>query len=1449
MENSFLCLNTARTAYVVIAVSLFSIMSYAATLDIVDDVQTYSSLTDTVVNMSGTSELHITASSNPIPGCQINLNSSDSWFFLENIQPSTVDSAYLSQVFVSGAAAVLNTNVRVVPFAEGTIVIPHASGFHPLQLYSNTQYGGSTLSPSQYTYYKSSALGSLDNDISSFKLKRGYMVTFAENENGTGASQVYVAQDFDMNIPIMPESLNNKVSFVRVFPWRWTGKKGWAGGGTYPELVDSKWYYDWDNVATSSLDMEYIPMRHNANWNAYSNINNKQGSTAALGFNEPDKSDQANLTVDEVIALWPNLLASGLRLGSPATSDGGLSWLYEFVDKADALDYRVDFVAVHYYQDGQSISTMTSWLKNVHERTGRPLWITEWNDGCNWTGNPPATEAEHAARIGEMIEAMDNLPFVERYSVYNGCSDRALISDGSLTLAGEVYQANQSPAAYIQEPALGAFGCAYYAFENSVQDSTFYVNHGVAQGQPNYVTGYLGQAIDFDGSDDYVLVPKNLSDGEDFTFAAWVQWDGGGTWQRIFDFGRGTTQYMFLSPNCGGSNLRFVINDGSGEQQINTTLLSTGQWVHVAVTLSGDTGRLYVNGSPVATNTSMTLNPADLNPTRNYLGKSQFYSDTLFNGRLDEVHIAAYALTDSEITALYNGTASNIAPGFTDASPVLSPVTPGTEYRTTLFYDVSDMDATGTLTFSKIAGPDWLTVLTGGTLIGTPTVNDAGDNQFTIRIADLGGASRDAVLTIPVTGFGIQLQYHFEGNIQDSVGSNDGTAYGLPIYAEGYTGQAIDLDGTNGYVSLPSNLIYSDDVTLAAWIYWGGGDQWQRVFDFGNNTDQNMFLTPRSGDNTLRFGIKNSGSEQQLNTTQITAGQWVHVAVTLNGDVGTLYVNGSPVAASSSMTINPTDFNPAVNYIGKSQWPDPFFDGRIDDFRIYNYALDGTEIATLAAQAYLPSTKISIVGSTAGAEETGNPAVNSYDLDGTTRWANTGLVSNAWIQYDLGSEQVVDRVQMRFSYGATRTSPLRIEVDGVQVFNGNTSMTDDYWAAIFTPTSGRYVKITMTGNNSDGSGWFSVWETEIWASLYPPEFVADSISNLDGLELTLYSGASLLDYVNLVAGSDAVTFSKGSGPDWLTVEPDGTLSGVPGDENKGANSFTVRVENPAGYDTASMSISVDNVYSGIHGMDDLAGLAYRWLMTDCVDLACGGADLDGDQAADLTDLLLQSANWLASESLKLYLTFEEGSGTVTADQSVYARSVDLLNSPTWSGGALTFDGSNDYLEVSGYRGVSQDADRTLCARLNTTQGGIILSYGATLTEAGGKFIVSVNSTGKLSVSNWNGSVTLSSTNPVNLADGSWHHIAVTVTDLDADGMRIEDVTLYADGIEQTDVVYGGAGLADSLIDTLWTEPLHIGAADGYNTTGLTGFYTGRLDDIRLYDRALSAQEIQELTAQ
>ena len=168
---------------------------------------------------------------------------------------------------------------------------------------------------------------------------------------------------------------------------------------------------------------------------------------------------------------------------------------------------------------------------------------------------------------------------------------------------------------------------------------------------PSQVGSY---AVDLDGSNDYVDLPDGSVEGlDDFTIASWVRLDSTAAWRRLFDFGTGTSDYMYLAPTSG-STVRFAIttSGGGSEQVINgSTALATGTWVHVAVTKVGNTGRLYVNGvQSGSSNTSMTLSPSDLGTTtQNWIGRSQYSGDPYLNGRVDDFRIYNRGLSTAEV--------------------------------------------------------------------------------------------------------------------------------------------------------------------------------------------------------------------------------------------------------------------------------------------------------------------------------------------------------------------------------------------------------------------------------------------------------------------------------------------------------------------------------------------------------------------------------------------------------------------------------------------------------------------------------------------------------------------------------------------------------------------------------------------------------------------------------
>lgn len=210
----------------------------------------------------------------------------------------------------------------------------------------------------------------------------------------------------------------------------------------------------------------------------------------------------------------------------------------------------------------------------------------------------------------------------------------------------------------------------------------------------------------------------------------------------------------------------------------------------------------------------------------------------------------------------------------------------------------------------------------------------------------------DPVSVIPGVDTSIITHYTFEQNSLDQTTNrldayvND-ASYNSILKKEG--GSSLYFNGASSYVQLPHSLGSMECMTIATWAYCGNlSSAWTRIFDFGNGTDQYMFLTPNNG-SEMRFVIKDRGAEQILGAPKLATG-WHHVAVSISDEAITLYVDGSLVAQSADISLRPSDIHTVLNYVGRSQFQaDPLFKGYIDDFRIYNYALSADDIAALAS--------------------------------------------------------------------------------------------------------------------------------------------------------------------------------------------------------------------------------------------------------------------------------------------------------------------------------------------------------------------------------------------------------------------------------------------------------------------------------------------------------------------
>ena len=157
-------------------------------------------------------------------------------------------------------------------------------------------------------------------------------------------------------------------------------------------------------------------------------------------------------------------------------------------------------------------------------------------------------------------------------------------------------------------------------------------------------------------------------------------------------------------------------------------------------------------------------------------------------------------------------------------------------------------------------------------------------------------------------------------------------------------------DSNGQYLQIYPGVCDYEDITIMLWAYPKSVAAYSRLFDFGNSQEETMWATGDIGSGyDPRFEIINGGDGQQI-TPDLDSSNWIgpnawhHVAVTISGDTGRMYVDGVLRATNTSMTIDPIDLATTLNYIGKSQWPDPEFDGLIDELKIYNYALSTVEI-------------------------------------------------------------------------------------------------------------------------------------------------------------------------------------------------------------------------------------------------------------------------------------------------------------------------------------------------------------------------------------------------------------------------------------------------------------------------------------------------------------------------
>ncbi len=415
---------------------------------------------------------------------------------------------------------------------------------------------------------------------------------------------------------------------------------------------------------------------------------------------------------------------------------------------------------------------------------------------------------------------------------------------------------------------------------------------------------------------------------------------------------------------------------------------AAGQWHYLVYTYDGvNTARVYADGAlkyeetfsaPLAIHAGFPIRLA----AQTVSAGDGYDAGQEFTGYLGMVRVHGGQLSAVDI-------ANNFLFGPTLADPgALEGISLQFSYDT--LYGVRDF-ATATVK-ADYANRKGLPVTTFSTLTSsdtnTVTVDSTGklvalkEGSAVITAGYKGKTATKSIQVVAPPALALKHRYSFGEAVgstttKDSVGTADGVVKGIGAAFDGQGvlslpgggSSSAAADAISGYVDLPNGILSQlKNVSFETWVTWEGSGAWQRIFDFGTS-DQGedissgngnyFFLTPQNGGGFLHFSVRDPVTQAEpapvVSKTALGINEEIYLAITynFNANVAMMYSN-AVVVATNLAPISPKVINDVNNWLGRSQWGDNMFQGKFDEFRIWEGALSGEDVA--ASYAAGPNT-------------------------------------------------------------------------------------------------------------------------------------------------------------------------------------------------------------------------------------------------------------------------------------------------------------------------------------------------------------------------------------------------------------------------------------------------------------------------------------------------------------
>ena len=399
---------------------------------------------------------------------------------------------------------------------------------------------------------------------------------------------------------------------------------------------------------------------------------------------------------------------------------------------------------------------------------------------------------------------------------------------------------------------------------------------------------------------DSIIVPTiNLSyNGLSFSF--WIKPDAYTKYTRIFDFGIGENSYNIICYINSSSSMTFEIAGDPNSDLVTINGFDFTYWVHIVWTISMDgIWSIYNNGNFVITKRSVY--PTVIPRTSNFIGQSNWSSHSLINyvGLMDEFRMYYKELANTEVSTLYS--LKNL--------------------------DVLDKDN------SLVIYYDFET-LNGDTLV------NKGKNELKFDIYNQNKGSIYKIkcnLPSKINTLLKTTDYNYDSMF---INNNQISLLNNSVY----------LDSTKEKsVSLSPFQTNQDGITIAFWFKSDNSNDNSKIFDFGNGpNDDNIFFGIQN--NLIYCSVLISGVTSTYSSfynVNVNDNTWRYIVWIINKNSWDFYINGQIINTRTS-AVYPNSILRKNIYFGKSNTStDPYFNGILADFRLYNRILSVNEITSL----------------------------------------------------------------------------------------------------------------------------------------------------------------------------------------------------------------------------------------------------------------------------------------------------------------------------------------------------------------------------------------------------------------------------------------------------------------------------------------------------------------------